>query len=331
MNDILTDLGPVFLGSRLKRLGERMQAGAARIIADAGLPVQPTHMPLLAALDHEPLTIGQLVQAVGTSQPGVTRGVGQLVELGLVQSEPGADQRQRMITLTPAGAAAMARTKVHVWPQVEAAVAVLCDGQTDDLLDRIAALEAALERTPLDVLAAHANPEILKIHEYSDALASHFHDINVEWIEAMFQLEKTDREVLENPRTKIIEPGGTILFVEAKGLGIVGTCALQKTGDTSYELTKMGVRTSARGLKAGEFLLAAVIERSKAMNADPLYLLTNARCEAAIHLYEKLGFQHDAQIMASYGARYARCDVAMRFASDAAQPGAAADATTRHL
>jgi N-acetylglutamate synthase-like GNAT family acetyltransferase len=153
----------------------------------------------------------------------------------------------------------------------------------------------------------------LLIHPYSDALAAHFHDINAEWIEAMFRLEDTDRQVLENPRAKIIDPGGDILFVEAQGLGIVGTCALQKTGPTSYELTKMGVRESARGLKAGEFLLAAVIERAKALGAEPLYLLTNTQCAAAIHLYEKHGFRHDAQIMATYGARYERCNVAMRY------------------
>ena len=152
------------------------------------------------------------------------------------------------------------------------------------------------------------------LHEFGDDLAHHFHDINVEWIEAMFRLEATDRKVLENPRAQIIAGGGTILFVEAPGLGIVGTCALQKTGETSFELTKMGVRSAARGLKAGEFLLAAIIARAQALGADPLYLLTSARCAAAIHLYEKLGFRHDAQIMAEYGARYARCDVAMRHA-----------------
>jgi N-acetylglutamate synthase-like GNAT family acetyltransferase len=133
----------------------------------------------------------------------------------------------------------------------------------------------------------------------------------------MFHLEAADRELLENPRAKIIDAGGTILFVEAKGLGIVGTCALQRTGAASFELTKMGVREAARGLKAGEFLLSAIINRAMSLKADPLYLLTNSRCSAAIHLYEKLGFQHDAEIMARYGARYERCDVAMRYASSA--------------
>lgn len=153
----------------------------------------------------------------------------------------------------------------------------------------------------------------LSIREYSADLAPQFHDINAEWISTMFHLEDTDREVLGNPGTKIIEPGGVILFVEHEALGIVGTCALQKTGPTSYELTKMGVRESARGLKAGEFLLSAIIERAASLKADPLYLLTNSKCAPAIHLYEKLGFFHDAQIMEKYGARYERCDVAMRY------------------
>jgi GNAT superfamily N-acetyltransferase len=311
--DVLRELGAVFLGSRLKRLGERMQAGAAEVITNAGLPVQPAHMPLLAALDGQALTIGRLACTLGISQPGVTRGIGQLIDLGLVRSETGLDQRQRSVSLTQAGTAAMARAKLRVFPQVAEAVDVLCGGSAGALLDQIADLEAKLESSPLEILAARATPEILRIREFSDDLASHFHDINAEWIEAMFRLEDTDRRVLENPRATIVETGGSILFVEAEGLGIVGACALQNTGAGSFELTKMGVRETARGLKAGEFLLSAMIDRARLLGADPLYLLTNARCAPAIHLYEKLGFQHDPAIMASYGARYARCDVAMRY------------------
>lgn len=151
----------------------------------------------------------------------------------------------------------------------------------------------------------------LSIIEYDDALAHEFHAINAEWIEAMFVLEAHDRAVLENPRKYIVDVGGTILFVKAEGLGIVGACALMPSGDGHLELTKMGVRERARGLKAGEFLLAAVIERASTLPTGDLYLLTNHICEAAIHLYEKHGFVHSADIMARYGSTYERCDVAM--------------------
>ncbi|TRW17836.1 GNAT family N-acetyltransferase [Glacieibacterium frigidum] len=153
----------------------------------------------------------------------------------------------------------------------------------------------------------------LTIHEFSDDLAHHFRDINAEWIEAMYRMEATDHEVLGDPRGRIIDPGGAILFVEAGGRGIVGACALQRTAPACFELTKMGVRSAARGTGAGAFLLAAMIARAKSMGAETLYLLTNRKSAAAIHLYEKAGFVHDAGIMADYGARYERCDVAMRY------------------
>lgn len=153
----------------------------------------------------------------------------------------------------------------------------------------------------------------LRIHEFSEALAPLFRSINAEWIEAMYNMEQTDEDVLDHPRERIVEKGGDILFVEAAGLGIVGTCALQKTGESQYELTKMGVLEKARGLKAGEYLLKAVIERARQKGAERLYLLSNKKSEAAVHLYEKLGFQHDNQIMKEFGSRYARCNVAMLY------------------
>ena len=169
------------------------------------------------------------------------------------------------------------------------------------------------DERPLNQRALGAATVRLSLHKFSDELAGAFRDINAEWIDTMYRLEATDRDVLDNPRARIIEPGGDILFVEAQGLGIVGACALQKTGEGRYELTKMGVLEAARGRKAGEFLLKAAIERAERMGAEVLYLLSNRKSAAAIHLYEKLGFAHDAEIMREYGARYERCNVAMRY------------------
>jgi ribosomal protein S18 acetylase RimI-like enzyme len=67
-----------------------------------------------------------------------------------------------------------------------------------------------------------------------------------------------------------------------------------------------------------------VIDKAHALGAEVLYLLSNKKSAAAIHLYEKLGFQHDAEIMAEYGARYARCDVAMRYRGPPQARGGAA-------
>lgn len=315
IEDIVRQSPVLFLGTRLKRLGERMQADVLKVIERAGLPVQPSHYPLLGALDrHGPLSVGDLVLATGVSQPGVTRSLSKLQALGLVDSAAtGPDRRRRVASLTGEGRAVLAASRRDVWPLVEQAVLELCAEADATLVTRLDAIEAALDRKPLHLRGGAAAGSGLTIEPFVDALASTFHDINAEWIDSMFAMEATDREVLENPRARILDPGGDILFVRAAGLGVVGACALQKTGEGLFELTKMGVLERARGRKAGEFLLDAAIRRADALGAQTLYLLTNRKCASAIHLYEKAGFVHDPDIMSRFGARYVRCDVAMRY------------------
>jgi DNA-binding MarR family transcriptional regulator/N-acetylglutamate synthase-like GNAT family acetyltransferase len=314
VTDVVAFEGAVMLGSRLKRLAERLQAGAERIALDCGLPMQPSQMPLLTALHrHGSMTVGEAVEVLGISQPAVTRILSRLIEMDLVEAaRDDRDQRSKTISLTAKGRAAMELAATVLWPRLRAAVGEVCD--VPALLAQVEAIETALAEQPLDQRPRGG----LAIRRFSDALAADFHRINAQWIEDMYQLEQADIDVLENPRERIIAPGGDILFVEAPGLGIVGTCALKRTGEREFELTKMGVLASARGRKAGEFLLRAAIERAFALGCDRLYLLSNAKSEAAIHLYEKLGFVHDAGIMAEFGKRYERCNVAMLYRGPAA-------------
>lgn len=153
----------------------------------------------------------------------------------------------------------------------------------------------------------------IQILSFTPQLASHFKLINQQWIVDMFNLETLDEQMLSSPQEQIIDPGGHIWFAQHSQLGIVGTCALFRKGEGVFELTKMGVLESARGLKVGEFLLQHVLNAARNLDIKCLFLLTNSKCEAAIHLYEKNGFKHDVEIMQQYGAVYERCNVAMRY------------------
>ena len=306
MLDLIAERQELFLGSRLKRLAERMQGEMVKLAERDGLNIQPSQYPLLATLDRlGPQTIGALVASLGLSQPAVTRTVAKLVAMGLVEVRRlGRDQRHKTVALTLAGEGAMARSKLTVWPA----------GLPGGLLPDLAAIEARLAERPLADRVPRTRGLI--IHDYDDGLAADFRAINLEWIEAMYTVEATDLDVLDHPRERIIDCGGAILFVEVPGVGIVGTCALQKTGERQYELTKMGVLPAARGTGAGGILLDAVIDRARRSGAERLYLLSNRKAAAGVHLYEKHGFVHDEEIMAEFGARYARCDVAMSWRGD---------------
>lgn len=313
--DILKEHPVLFLGSRLKRLAERMQADVAGVTLAAGLEIHPSQYALLATLDrYGPQTIGELSVSMELSQPAITRTVTKLSQAGLVAMERlRKDQRHKTISLTNSGGQALATSKSLVWPEVEIAVKDLLAGLEEKFLEQINIIEARLLEKSLVQRGQEKMQNGLRIQEFSEITAPFFCSINTQWIESMYSMEPADRDVLENPREKIIDKGGDILFVEAQGLGIVGACALYKTGDHQYELTKMGVLEAARGRKAGEYLLKAIIARAKQKGAKRLYLLSNKKSAAAIHLYEKLGFVHDEDIMKEFGKRYARCDVAMLY------------------
>lgn len=317
--DILENMSYLALGSRLKRLAETLQAGAARAHADMGYPIQPSHFPLLAALHTTgPMTVSEAVEALGVSQPAVTRTLTALKEMGLVTGRQSKnDNRIKQLSLTAEGADLVASLKANLWPHIHAVARELASGPDADFLEQISRIESRLKTAPLDerIRQQRQNNPLngLKIREYEPALAADFEAITREWVSTMFSLEENDLRIIRNPQELIIDRGGAILFVEAEDLGIIGTCALMPVEGASFELTKMGVLETARGRKAGEFLMQKVLQRARSLKMDELFLLTNRKCAAAIHLYEKFGFRHDDQIMQRFGARYQRCNVAMSY------------------
>jgi DNA-binding MarR family transcriptional regulator/GNAT superfamily N-acetyltransferase len=156
MNDLIADSGYLFLGSRLKRLAEQMQADVCEVSQRAGLAIQPGQFPLLALLSQRgSQTVGELARAMGQSQPVVTRNIGSLITLDLVRADQSrTDGRSRIVSLTPAGERAIARSRESVWPHVEAAVRQVVEGLTGPLLEQIAQIERALDERSLAARAA---------------------------------------------------------------------------------------------------------------------------------------------------------------------------------
>jgi DNA-binding MarR family transcriptional regulator len=156
VEDVVRALGYLTLGTRFKRLGERLQSHTQRILDSQSLAVPAGQFPFLAALDRSgPLTVGELADAVGVTQPGATRTVGQLVEAGYVTLTPAEDdQRRKSVALSPQGKRVVAEGKRTAWPVVERVVREACGELEGSLLDQLASLEDALAAEPLDRRAA---------------------------------------------------------------------------------------------------------------------------------------------------------------------------------
>jgi GNAT superfamily N-acetyltransferase len=59
-----------------------------------------------------------------------------------------------------------------------------------------------------------------------------------------------------------------------------------------FEVAKMTVAESCRGMGIGRRMLAYTIARGRALGAEALYLETNEKLVDAVHLDESLGFRH---------------------------------------
>ena len=148
-----------------------------------------------------------------------------------------------------------------------------------------------------------AVPEIIL---YQPAYKEAFKTLNHEWIKKYFELEDLDNQVLDNPDSYVIARGGKILFARYQNQ-LVGTCALLKITDISFELGKMAVTEKAQGLKIGSYLGQAAIAEAKKMGATKLELYTHSSLKPALYLYQKLGFR---QVPGPTG-EYKRSDIKM--------------------
>jgi hypothetical protein len=85
------------------------------------------------------------------------------------------------------------------------------------------------------------------IEVYNKNYKEYFKILNLEWLELYFKVEPIDMDLLSNP-DKIIDEGGEIFFAKLDNI-IVGTCALLKIDENTFELAKMAVTKKAQGEK----------------------------------------------------------------------------------
>ena len=151
MDDVISDLGYLSLGTRLKRIAERLKAQTADALAQQDLNLPPSLCPLLETIARlGPVSVGQLAISLEVSQPGITRSLGLLEMRGLITTVPSPeDQRQKRIGLSLAGQDLVNQARTTLWPLIEQAVRELTLSSKDDFLERLKDLEDGLSKTTM--------------------------------------------------------------------------------------------------------------------------------------------------------------------------------------
>jgi DNA-binding MarR family transcriptional regulator len=159
--DFLDDLGELALGSRLKRLSEKMLRDTANVYQGFALNVQAKWFPLLALLHRKQrLNVVEASEYLGLSQPAISQFCRQLADKGLVDfviCEQ--DSRRKVLTLTQSG-----RDEVYkmlpMWQALQKAAEQLCQEFENDFYRSLAKCEKALAAKSLQQRTAEAYHEL---------------------------------------------------------------------------------------------------------------------------------------------------------------------------
>ena len=143
-----------------------------------------------------------------------------------------------------------------------------------------------------------------------------FIELNREWIEYYFKIEKMDLLQLEHAEDAILSKGGEIFFVLVNE-EVLATCAMVPHGPDCYELAKMAVDRKVRGRGYGDVLMEEAIRWAKSRRAKKVTLLSNTILTPAITLYKKHGFK---TIRLGNHPDYQRSDIEMELSLEDEPP-----------
>ncbi|HEY2582610.1 MAG TPA: bifunctional helix-turn-helix transcriptional regulator/GNAT family N-acetyltransferase [Mucilaginibacter sp.] len=302
--DFYSKVGKMALGSRLRRLSDLLTEQAAEVYSLYEVDIEPKWFPVFYVLSEgEEKSITGIAQEIGHSHPSVSIIVKEMVKKDVViKAANRSDGRENYVKLTKKGLeinnriqaqyldvnaaieTALAETQNNIWKAIE---------EWEFLLHQKSLLARVREERKL------REGKDVKIVEFELQYLEAFKRLNVEWITTYFKLEEADYELLDHARENIIDKGGHILFALYKGRP-VGTCALVKLDDNTFELSKMAVSPEAKGKGIGLMLGNAVIALAKKADAKRLYLESNTLLKPAINLYNKLGFRKITGISSPY-------------------------------
>lgn len=293
--DFYDRVGIIGLGSRLRRLSETITCDSTEVYKLQGLDFEPKWWPVFYVLYKDgPCAVKEIAEKIGHSHPSVSQITKGMIKRGIVKAKKDeTDGRITLLSLTQKGLDLLPDLE-ELYVDVRKAVDNLLQETYHDIWKALQDLEYALAQKDLLTRVKQARKErestYVKIIDYAPEHGPYFKDLNEEWIRKYFMLEPTDSKVLENPEDYILNPGGHILMATYKE-EVVGTCALIKMDDTSYELAKMAVSPVAQGKKIGWLLAQGLIEKAQSTGAKRIYLESNTKLKPAINLYHKLGFK----------------------------------------
>lgn len=305
--DKLLEFRELGFGSRIKRLSDTLMRDVKRVYKSLYIDFDPYLFPIFKTIsDEQQTSVGDLSEVLQISQPAVTQFINTLKkkELVLIAADEH-DRRKKLISLSEKGVQLTERLQ-PIWKIMQEELTSFINREPTTFMDHIQLTERRQQEKSLYHRIMARIQEDVELIDYDSAYDQIFHDLNIEWLETYFYVEPHDTEVLQNPKSYIIDNDGYIFFAKFNN-EVVGTVALINEKEC-YELSKMAVSPKYQGLKIGQKLMDKCISFSREQGWERIILYSNRILTPAINLYRKVGFQ---EVEVEKDVYYERADIKM--------------------
>ncbi len=148
--DYFDELGEVALGSRLKRLSDRMMSDALRVYKYMDQDIQPKWFTFMSLLyERESVSVVEASELLGLSQPCISQFSKELIKNDLAQSRSDEnDLRKKILSLTEKGRREY-NSMEPIRSAVKKAAVSLCEDSGFDFYQAIIQFEKALSEKSL--------------------------------------------------------------------------------------------------------------------------------------------------------------------------------------
>ncbi|CAC9973213.1 bifunctional helix-turn-helix transcriptional regulator/GNAT family N-acetyltransferase [Flavobacterium panici] len=311
--EFFNKVGKAALGSRLRLMTAIITDDASKIYELYGADFVPKWFPVFYTLAEErELTITEIANEIGHSQPSVSKIIQEMTAAGLVQESLKTDDKRKNNVVLTAKGILLAKNIQQQLKDIDVAIDGLIAESKHNLWAALEEWEFLLEQKSMfkrvsDQKKIRESKDV-KIVEYKPEYQEAFRALNVEWISTYFEMEEADYKALDNPEEYILNKGGKILVALYENEP-VGVCALIKMNNPEYdfEMAKMAVSPKAQGKNIGWLLGQAIVAKAKELGAKKIYLESNTILKPAINLYYKLGFEK----VFGLETPYKRCNIQM--------------------
>jgi len=255
---------------------------------DTGFSYSECHV-LFELNEHKLLNVMELSELIRLNKSTVSRIVGKLMDQGHVKIIPRPDdKRQKCLSLTEQGLAAVTRNNCRSDDQVAAALLLLDESEREAAFNGLRLYARALRHSRIQ-----AGYDVRPIQKKDDEqVARLIRSVMTEFGAVGEGYSILDPEV--DRMSEVYQAPGAAFFVIAKGneiLGCGGVAELAGGDADTCELKKMYFYPAIRGLGLGKRMVDVCLQKAVELGYRHCYLETVARMWQANLLYQRMGFR----------------------------------------